>query len=119
MPVAAGDVVAVVALAAGIGRVGAVVAEVAVRFSVSPVPQSWLPGTGRVRDLTAVLPHGVVLVAVRELGGGAVGIDVVAGREDVPWMPAMSSPVAVSVGDVARGDIAGTDEDRVSARQWC
>src|SRR5215213_7056620 len=60
MPVAPGDVVAVVAFATCIGRVGAVIAKVAVEVLGSTRPQSWLPGTGRVRDRTDGLPQGVV-----------------------------------------------------------
>ena len=66
-----------------VGGGGTEIAVVAVEVvrGCAGVPQSWLPGIGRVRDLIEDAPRGGI--AIREVGGRAIRIDVVADGEDV------------------------------------
>ena len=57
MPVAGGDVVAVVAVAVRVGGRGAEVAEVALQVVVDAGAPVVIPGTGRVRDLIDGMPQ--------------------------------------------------------------
>ncbi len=116
MPVARWDVVAVVALAAGVGRVRTVVGEIGDKIF------TWAAGAPVVvaRDGSRpILDRGVsprrCRVAVRELRRCSVRVDVVAGRED-GTVDLLDDVAGVRVGgDAARGDITHADEDGVGA----
>ena len=118
MPVARRDVVAVVALAVRVGRRSAEVAVVAVqvvrrRARVAPVVVAGDRARPRLDRRITPRRRGV---AVREVGGGAARVDVVADGEDVA-VDALDDVAGRRVlGDRARGDVADPDEDGVGAR---
>src|SRR5215212_251748 len=117
MPVAPGDVVAVVAFATCIGRVGAVIAKVAVEALGStrpPIVVARHRASARQNRLAAPGCRGV---AIREIGEGAVGIDVVTGGEDSAGDSLNDIAGRGILGDRTGGDVAGAYKHRVCARR--
>ena len=105
VPVAAGDVVAVVAIPA---RRGSVVGEVAREIPRRPVV---VPGHRPCPRLDRAPPRGVI--AVVEVDEGAIGIDVVADREDLAGDAGDGGGRTLIAWVAALGDVARTHEDRI------
>ena len=115
VPVAAGDVVAVVARPAGV-RVRPVVPEVAIEvLGVAGAPVVVARHRPRPRLDRRIAPR-CGRVAVGEVSSCAIWIDVVAGREHDAVDPQDEIAGSRVFGDGARRDVAGPDEHGIGAR---